>query len=82
MAHTKIQERTAMDTFVEQLRATMAERNISQGALAELTGIAQPNISRILNSGENVTLNRAEKIATALGFTLSEFLSENLIVQA
>jgi transcriptional regulator with XRE-family HTH domain len=67
---------TAMSTFIENVRNTLAARGLTIQDLANLTGIARPNLSKILSSKENVTLDRAERIANALGISLSDLLRE------
>jgi len=67
----------AMENFIHNLKCVMADRGIRQIDLAAMTGIKQPNISKILNGGEQVSLERGEKIALALGFpSLGAFIVE------
>ncbi len=68
------QEKTAMDVFSENVKKAMASAGVTQSALSERSGISRPNISRILNGKERVTIDRAERIAKALGKKLSKLL--------
>ena len=47
------------------------EKGLTQKDIAELTGISQADISRIENGEGNPTLSTMQRIATALGCTLS-----------
>lgn len=67
----------AMQSLRDNIRSVLAERGMLQKELAERCGIAASNLNRILNGKEKVTIQRAEKIAKALGVTLSELLQEN-----
>lgn len=68
----------ASELFRKNLLAVLRERGMSQNDLAELIGTSRPAISKIISGVEGVTLDRADRIATALGFTLSELLEEKL----
>jgi transcriptional regulator with XRE-family HTH domain len=63
-------ESTIMTQFAEQIRAMMAEQKLTLTAASRIIGIDRGNLSRILNGKERVTLDRAERIANALGATL------------
>ena len=52
------------------------KKNITQKELAELTGIAQADISRLENGNGNPSINTLERIAQGLGMKLKlEFVS-------
>ncbi len=63
-------ESTIMTQFAEQIREMMAEQKLTLTAASRIIGIDRGNLSRILNGKERVTLDRAERIANALGATL------------
>lgn len=63
-----------MDCFIENVSVLMEEQGVSQSELARRTGISVTNINRILHGKERVTIDRAERIADALGKQLFEFL--------
>ncbi len=71
-----------MERFSENLRSIMSDKGITQQRLSDAARVPRPNISRILCGEENVTLERAERLAKAVGFTLSEILSEKFPVSA
>lgn len=62
-------ESAAMNQFSEQIKALIAQRGMTLTAAAAVIGIDRGNLSRILNGKEGVTLDRAERIANALGAT-------------
>lgn len=68
----------ASELFRKNLVAVLRERGMSQNELAEMIGTSRPAISKIISGVEGVTLDRADRIATALDFTLSELLEEKL----
>lgn len=61
-----------MRTVTNALRATLAERQISQMHLAEHTGIAYGKIRRILRPNSNPRLDDALRIANALEMPLED----------
>jgi transcriptional regulator with XRE-family HTH domain len=68
----------AMNYLQSNIRRLLAERGLSQGDLATAAKISRPNLNRILQGKEKVTIERAERIAKALKISLPELLSENL----
>lgn len=69
---------TASELFRRNLQTVLHEQGMSQATLAELVGTSRPGITRIISGIDGVTIERADRIATALGFTLSELLEEKL----
>jgi len=72
----------AAQTFRENVRAIIDERQITMTELAELVGTSRAGISRILSGADGVTLTRAERIATQLGVELASLLSPRKKVSA
>ena len=68
----------AMNCFARNVRHLLQQNGITQVELAERAGIHGPNVNRILMGKEGITIERAERIASALGVKLSELVSENL----
>lgn len=68
----------AMRQLQKNLALLLRSRSMTQRDLAERTSIRQANISRILSGKENVTLDRAERLAKAFDLSLPEMLSDNL----
>lgn len=67
-----------MKHFIENVQCLLRARGMTQGELASRARIPRPNINRILNGTENVSLDRAARIADAFGISLSDLLDENL----
>ena len=66
------------EVFRANVRLLMSDRGITITELAERCGTSRPGLSRILSAKDGVTLDRADRIATALKIPLRELLSENL----
>lgn len=66
----------ATDTFRENLRQIIDTREISQRDLAKRAGTGYPNLNRVLQGKQNVTLELADRIADALDISLTELLSK------
>ena len=56
----------------------MSHRKLTITKLAEECATSRPGLSRILAAKDGVTLDRADKIANALGIPLRELLSKSL----
>lgn len=67
----------AMNRFKLNLKHAMAEKGISQAHLADVLDVKPSAISRMLTTDEGITIERAEKLASAVGMTLSALFSEN-----
>lgn len=59
----------------EKLKKARLDAGITQGALAERTGLMQEAISRIENGKHQITAGTLEKICEALGVTI-EFIKK------
>lgn len=68
----------AMHCLQKNIRLLLRARGMTQRQLADACDIAAPNLNRILNGGERVTIDRADRIARAFGISLSDLLDENL----
>jgi transcriptional regulator with XRE-family HTH domain len=66
----------ATNTFRENLRQVMETRDISQRDLAKQAGTGYPNLNRVLQGKQNVTLELADRIADALDISLTELLAK------
>jgi len=75
-------ESTLMTEFCEQIKAFIKSHGMTMKDAAEAVGIDPGNLSRILSGKERVTLDRAERIATALGATLSIKLKKSQKISA
>lgn len=73
-----MQKSEAMETIAENIALLLEDRGWTQAQLASKTKIARPNISRIISGQENLSIERAERIANAFGLTLSDLLNKNL----
>jgi transcriptional regulator with XRE-family HTH domain len=75
-------ESVAMSDFCKQIKAFIEASGMTVSAAAEAAGIDPGNFSRILNGKERVTLDRAERIANALGATLSVKIKKSQKISA
>ncbi|MFN0195769.1 MAG: transcriptional regulator [Planctomycetaceae bacterium] len=62
-----------MGRFVENLLVIMSKQKLTQARVAELTGVPVSNLNRIIKGKERITVDRAERIAHALGKDIQEF---------
>lgn len=63
------------DSFRKNVARILSERDMTMHELALLSDTHRPNISRILSGKEQVTLERAGRIAKALHVDLAELVS-------
>lgn len=68
----------ASELFRRNIQTVLHENGLSHASLAEMVGTSRPGITRIISGVDGVTIERADRIANALGFTLSELLEEKL----
>ena len=62
------------EILAANLRRQMMARGWSQTKLASVSGVKQPNLSRILGSLDDVRIGTVDKIAKALGCSMAELL--------
>lgn len=67
-----------MNRLAANVRSLLRTRGMSQRELAELAGMYEANVNRILQGKEGVTIERAERLAIALGVSLSDLVSDAL----
>lgn len=70
-------KKKSTDIFRENLRSALDSRDITITKLAEMTEDSRTSLSAILNGLEGVGMDRAQKLAVALDFSLPELLSED-----
>lgn len=58
----------------KSIRVSLAMKGMSQGDLAEATGIHQSNVSKMVNGKMAITTERLAGICVALGIKVSEFI--------
>lgn len=75
-------ESIAMSEFCQQIKAFIDASGMTVCAAAEMAGIDPGNFSRILNGKERVTIDRAERIANALGATLTVKIKKSQKISA
>jgi transcriptional regulator with XRE-family HTH domain len=63
------------ESFRRNVARIIFERGMTIQDLALLSGMHRPNISRVLSGKEQVTLDRAGRIAKALHMDLAELIS-------
>lgn len=66
---------SARELLAANLRRLRVERGLSQEALAELAGIHRNYLGGIERRERNVGLDNLERLARALGISLSELLA-------
>jgi transcriptional regulator with XRE-family HTH domain len=62
--------------FGTNLRKTRVDKGISQEALAELAGLHRTYVSSVERGERNVTLATVEKLARALGVSMSKLMPD------
>ena len=67
------------EVFRQRVREAMDEQGVSNAELARRTNSHAPNISRILAGLEQVSLERADRIAEALSIPLSSLVEKSEI---
>ena len=60
----------------QKMRKARLEKNMSQGELAKVVGVARQTINMVENGEYNPTLSLCVKICTALGCTLNDLFWE------
>ena len=65
----------AMVTFRNTVREVMDEHDITITELAQRVGTSRSGMSCILSGKDGVTIERADRIAKALGVKLSDLIS-------
>lgn len=63
------------DSFRRNVARLLVERGMTIQDLALLSGMHRPNISRVLSGKEQVSLDRAGRIAKALHVDLADLIS-------
>jgi transcriptional regulator with XRE-family HTH domain len=66
----------ASSAFRINLRRICAKKGITQGVLAERTGLARITINRFLQGKTQPQLDEAQEIAEAIGVSLNRLLDE------
>jgi len=72
----------AADAFRENIKTLLRERDMSISALGRAAGVPQSSMSKILSGHESVTLQRADRIAIALGVRLGALLEELVVAES
>ena len=63
--------------FGKKVRAVRKSKGISQEVLADLAGLHRTYVSSVERGERNVTITTIEKLARALGVTMSALIPEN-----
>jgi DNA-binding XRE family transcriptional regulator len=59
-----------------RVRAQRKKRDLTQQQLADLTGIKRPNVARLERGIHTASLETLERVASALGTTVAEFVAK------
>lgn len=62
---------SAVEEFIQQVRARLSESEMSISDLAKETGISRQHIHRILSGEYNISMAAAQSIADVLGLKIS-----------
>jgi len=68
---------TIMNDFSNNVLSVLQDRGLTIQDLAERCEMDRSNLSKVLRAKEGCTLDRAEKIAIALGIPLSKLVEKN-----
>lgn len=68
------------EAFRKNVRALLRRQGVTMQQLAKTVGTSQPAISRVLSGDESVTIERADRIAKAVGFSLAALISEDFAI--
>ena len=66
----------ARQTFSTNLRRKRLEKNLSQEALADLSGLHRTYVGAVERGERNVSIDNMERLANALECSLAELLTE------
>lgn len=66
-----------MTKFIENINEYLSQLKIKKTYISLKTGIEKNKLSRILNGSQDITSTDMEKIATALGKSVSFFLTDD-----
>ena len=58
-----------------EVRAEVARQNVTQDYLAQILGVAQPNVSRRLTGKQPFDTDELDKLAAAFGIPVDRFLT-------
>jgi plasmid maintenance system antidote protein VapI len=68
----------AADLFVHNLKRVMDDQSITTAELARRLKVKGPSISVVITGRERVTLDRADRIAKAVGYPLASLVGGKL----
>lgn len=71
MVVRRFRTRNIVEDFIATVEREMTLQGINMSDLARRAGVARPYLHRILNGEQQPSLEWAEKVATALGLTIS-----------
>lgn len=61
---------SALDDFVEKVRARLAEKQMSIYTLADRAGVGRPYLHRVLGGEQTPTIEWMEKVGRVLGISI------------
>lgn len=66
---------TLTQRVAAEVRAEVARQNVTQDRVAQILGVAQPNVSRRLNGKQPFDTDELDKLAVAFGIPVDRFLN-------
>ena len=67
----------SMNLFRNNLKKALVAQGMTHQQLADAAGVRRTSISKILSGIEGVSLDRADRLAQAVGIPLSDLISSN-----
>lgn len=66
---------TLTQRVAAEVRAEVARQSVTQDHIAQILGVAQPNVSRRLNGKQPFDTDELDKLAAAFGVPVDRFLT-------
>ncbi len=77
----KARRPSAKEVFARNVRLARRAREISQEQLANVAGMSRAYLSEVEKAARNISIDRMEALADALGYTVRELVDEGLFAE-